>query len=469
MTTSSSAADHRGSAAPPRNKMPKVAFASFMGTVIEFYDFGIYGTAAALVFASSFFPALGEQAGTVVSFATLGIAFAARPLGAIFFGHWGDRLGRKQTLLATMLLMGTATVLIGLLPTAASIGIGAPIILIVLRVAQGIAAGGEWGGAALFTSENAPPASRGFWAMFTNLGGAVANMLALTTFLITGLTMSDETFAAWGWRVPFLISVVLVAVGLYVRLKIEETPVFAKEVQVHGRAALPIKEAFVHQWQSILLGAGALLTAFAFGYLGIAYLTNYGTATLGFGGTEVFASGIFGNLVNGICIISGGILSDRIGRRRVLLYVNVAGIPWALALFPLLNTESTVAFFVGQAVTFVIAGHGFGVAGSFLSEIFHTRYRYTGAGLSYSLAAIVGGGVPPLLAAAIIPSYGSFAFGLVLVSYAIVSLLCAWAVRDGTDTDLEGMDNTVRGLNTSPQPVLEPAGGPNAQDRTSAR
>jgi MFS family permease len=445
MTTHDSITVNGSPDAPPKNKMRKVAFASFMGTVIEFYDFGIYGTAAALVFASSFFPALGDQAGTVVSFATLGIAFAARPVGAILFGHWGDRLGRKRTLLATMLLMGTATVFIGLLPTAASIGVAAPIILIVLRVAQGIAAGGEWGGAALFTSENAPPASRGFWAMFTNLGGAVANILALTTFLITGLTMSDETFAAWGWRVPFLISILLVAVGLYIRLKIEETPVFAKEIQTHGRAGLPIKEAIANQWRTMLVGSGALLAAFAFGYIGIAYLINYGTVTLGFGGTAVFASGIFGNVVNGLCIVSGGLLSDRIGRRRVLLLVNIAAIPWALILFPLLNTESAVAFFVGQAVTFVIAGHGFGVAGSFLSELFHTRYRYTGAGLSYSIAAILGGGVPPLLAAAIIPSFGSTTFGFVLVGYACVSLFCAWVVRDGTDMDLESIDQTIVG------------------------
>jgi MFS family permease len=432
-----------GTVTPPKNKMPKVAFASFMGTVIEFYDFGIYGTAAALVFAASFFPALGTQTGTVVAFATLGVAFVARPLGAIIFGHFGDRLGRKRTLIATMALMGTATVLIGLLPTAAAIGIVAPILLITLRVAQGIAAGGEWGGAALFTSENAPPESRGFWAMFTNLGGAVANILALTTFLITGLFMSDEAFASWGWRVPFLLSVLLVAVGLYVRLKIQETPVFANEVQQHGRSHLPIKEAFVNQWKQILVGAGALLTAFAFGYIGIAYLINYGTATLGFSRIEVFAAGIFGNVVNGLCIISGGALSDRIGRKRVLLLVNAAGIPWALLLFPLLNTESTVAFFIGSAVTFAIAGHGFGVAGSFLSEQFHTRYRYTAAGLSYSVAAIVGGGVPPLLAAAVIGSYGTFAFGFVLLGYCIVALLCTLAVRETRDRNLEDIDQEV--------------------------
>ena len=447
MTTAHSAggptAPSSGLATPPKNKMSKVAFASFMGTVIEFYDFGIYGTAAALVFAKAFFPALGDTAGTVVSFATLGIAFAARPLGAVLFGHWGDRLGRKRTLIATMTLMGTATVLIGLLPTAASIGVAAPIILIFLRICQGIAAGGEWAGAALFTSENAPPGRRGFWAMFTNLGGAVANMLALTTFLITGVLMSDEAFASLGWRVPFLISVVLVAVGLYIRLKIEETPVFATEVAQHGRSHLPVKEALVNQWQGILLGAGALLTAFAFGYIGIAYLTNYGTATLDFSGTQVFASGIFGNLVNGLCIISGGILADRIGRKRVLLFVNAAGIPWALLLFPVLDTKSSVAFFFGQAVTFVIAGHGFGVAGSFLSELFHTRYRYTAAGLAYAFAAILGGGVPPLLAAAIIPSAGAFTFGLVLMGYAVVALLCTFAVHETRNRDLKEIDREV--------------------------
>jgi MFS family permease len=436
------ASDHAdpAPASPPQNSMPKVAFASFMGTVIEFYDFGIYGTAAALVFASTFFPALGTTAGTVVSFATLGIAFAARPLGAIIFGHFGDRLGRKRTLIATMALMGAATVLIGLLPPASAIGVAAPIILVVLRIAQGIAAGGEWGGAALFTSENSPPGRRGFWAMFTNLGGAVANILALVTFLITGLYMSNETFAAWGWRVPFLLSVLLVAVGLYVRLKLEETPVFAKEVVEHGRSRLPIKEAFVSQWRTILAGGGTLLTAFAFGYMGIAYLTNYGTATLGFGRTEVFAAGVFGNVVNGLCIISGGLLSDRIGRKRVLLFVNVAGIPWAFLLFPILNTQSQFMFFVCQAVTFIIAGHGFGVAGSFLSELFHTRYRYTAAGLAYSIVAAIGGGVPPLLAAAIIPTYGSFAFGFVLGGYAVVALLCTLGVRETQGEDFEDLD-----------------------------
>jgi len=435
------AGEHSVGVAPPRtNKMPKVAFASFIGTVVEFYDFGIYATAAALVFANAFFPALGDYAGTVVSFATLGVAFVARPLGALLFGHFGDRLGRKRTLVATMSLMGVATVLIGLLPTAGTIGVVAPVVLILLRLAQGLAAGGEWAGAALFTSEHAPKARRGFWAMFTNLGGAVANILALSTFLAAALFMSDETFAAWGWRVPFLISIVLVAVGLYVRLKLEETPVFADEAKRHGANALPFKEAFDKQWKEIFLGAGTLLTAFSFGYIGIAYLVNYGTATLELTRPEVLMAGVFGNLINGLAIISGGILSDRVGRRRVLMTVNLVGIPWALALFPLLDTKSLGAFWIGMTVTFLIAGHGFGVAGSFLSELFHTRHRYTAAGLAYSFAAIVGGGVPPLLAASIIGSYGTFTFGFVLMGYCLVALLCSVAVRETRHRDLDEID-----------------------------
>jgi MFS family permease len=418
------------------NKMPKVAFASFMGTVIEFYDFGIYGTAAALVFAQSFFPALGENAGTVASFATLGVAFVARPLGSILFGHFGDRLGRKRTLIATMTLMGVATVLIGLLPTAASIGVIAPVILVVLRIAQGIAAGGEWAGAALFTVENAPTARRGFWAMFTNLGGAVANILALSTFLLAAQVMSDATFVEWGWRVPFLISVVLVVLGLYVRLRLQESPVFAQEVERRRASRLPFKEAVANDWQQILIGAGSLVMAFALGYIGIAYLTNYGTATLGFSESEVLLAGIFGNLINGAAIISGGTLSDRMGRRRVLLVVNAIAVPWALLLFPLLDTNSLAAFWVGMTVSFVLAGHGFGVAGSFLSELFQTRYRYTGAGLAYSLAAIIGGAVTPLVASAVIAKYSSIVFGVILAGFCAASVICTLVARETRGRDL---------------------------------
>jgi MFS family permease len=426
----------RGPSAASSHKMRKVALASFMGTVIEFYDFGIYGTAAALVFAKAFFPALGDYAGTIVSFATLGVAFVARPLGAILFGHYGDRLGRKRTLIATMSLMGVATVLIGLLPTAATIGVLAPILLVLLRVGQGLAAGGEWAGAALFTTEHSPKASRGFWGTFTNLGGAVANILALVTFLITGLLMTDATFVAWGWRIPFLISIVLIVVGLYIRMKVEETPVFTAEAHEHGASKLPFKEAFAAQWKEILLGAGSLVMAFSLGYIGIAFLTNYGTASLGLARSDVLAAGIVGNLINGLSMISAGLLSDRFGRRRVLLVANVIGIPWSLALFPLLDTKSLAAFWLGVAVTFLIAGHGFGIAGSFLSELFETRYRYTAAGLAYSFGGVLGGAIPPLVAASVIGAYGGPVFGVLLAIYCFVGLLCTLALRETRGRDL---------------------------------
>lgn len=436
---------------PKKNKMSRVAFASFMGTVIEFYDFGIFGTAAALVFANAFFPALGTYAGTIVAFATLGVAFVARPFGSVLFGHFGDRLGRKKTLIATMMLMGVSTVVIGLLPTAATAGIVAPIVLIVLRIAQGFAAGGEWAGAALFTSENAPSDRRGFWSMFTNLGGAVANILALSTFFLTGLLMSNETFLAWGWRVPFILSIALLAVGLWVRLRLEESPVFVDEMEKQGRSTLPFKDAVTNQWREILLGAGAFVSSFAFGYIGIAYLINYGTATLDLSRSGVLAAGIFGNVVNGAAMISGAILSDRFGRRPVLIVVNLVAVPWALILFPLLDTGSSSAFWLAITVTFFIAGHGWGVCGSFLSELFRTRYRATAAGLAYSLAAILGGAVPPLVAATLISTYGGTVFGLFLATYAVIALACTLVLRETRSRALDDVPPGV-GINRTARP-----------------
>jgi len=416
--------------APDAPSMRRIAFASFAGSTIEFYDFFIYGTAAALVFPQIFFPALGQAQGTVASFATLGVAFFFRPVGAILFGHFGDRLGRKKTLVTTLLVMGVATVVVGLVPTADQIGIAAPIVIVLMRIVQGLAAGGEWAGAALFASENAPAAKRGMWAMFPSLGGGAALILGNTTFLITGLTMSDDDFVSYGWRIPFLASVVLIAIGLFVRLKIDETPVFKNEQAREEVATVPVLEAFRSQPREILLAAGMVIMVPSFTYIGASYLTNYGRTVLGLGLTHVLLMGVCGGLAISLGIIIGGTWSDKIGRRGVIKRAAFVAVPWAVILFPILDLETTFSFAIGVCVTMFISGIAYGPMSAFVSELFETRYRYTAAGFSYNVAQIVGGAIPPLVAAAIIAATSSFVFGLCLAGLCLVSLLCVLALRE---------------------------------------
>ncbi|QKT12806.1 MFS transporter [Rhodococcus sp. W8901] len=429
-------------ATPPRTGVGRVAIASCIGTTIEFYDFFIYGTAAALVFPTVFFPALGSTAGTVASFATFAVAFIARPVGAMLFGHYGDRIGRKKTLVSTLLLMGISTLLIGLLPGAETIGVAAPIILVLLRFGQGFAVGGEWAGATLLTAEYAPPDKRGLYAMFPQLGPAIAFVLSSSTFLITGAVLGDanEAFLMWGWRVPFVFSIVLVGIGLYMRLAIEETPVFRANQKIDaadaGPRTLPFLDAWRYQTKEILLSAGALATLFAFFYMGTAFLTSYGTKTLGFSRPFVLVVGIVAAVVFGAAIVVSALYSDRIGRRRVIMLSCVLAVGWALVLFPLLDSGSPVAFVIGMCVTLAIFGMAYGPCGALLPEMFHTRYRYTGAGLGYNLAGVLGGAVPPLIAAPLASAFGSFAIGLMLAVLGIVSFVCTKALVETKDRAL---------------------------------
>jgi metabolite-proton symporter len=433
----------------PPVPLRRVAVASCAGTTIEFYDFFIYGTAAALVFPRVFFPALGATAGTVASFATFAVAFLARPVGAIVFGHYGDRIGRKRTLISTLLLMGIATVLIGLLPDAETIGVAAPLILVLLRIAQGVAVGGEWAGATLLTAEYAPKEKRGLYGVFPQIGPAIAFALSSGTFLVTGLVMgdTDEAFLSYGWRIPFLVSIVLVGVGLYVRLSIEETPAF-REAQARATAAatsldrskrLPFLEVVRAQPREVLLAAGSLAMLFAFFYMGTAYLTSYGTNPDGAALSRpvVLSLGIAAAVLFATATVIAGVLSDRFGRRTVIRTACVAGSIWALALFPLLDTGSATAFAIGLSVTMVIFAIGYGPAGSYLPELFAAEHRYTGAGLGYNLAGILGGAVPPLLAPALVGSYGSFAIGVMLSLIGLLSLICVTALPETRQRALE--------------------------------
>ncbi|WP_033293092.1 MFS transporter [Amycolatopsis jejuensis] len=416
------------SSSTSQQSMGRIAVASLVGTTVEFYDFFIFGTAAALVFSSSFFPAMGPAAGTLAALATFGVAFVARPFGSILFGHFGDRMGRKTTLVVTLLLMGLATVAIGLLPTAASIGAAAPILLVVFRLCQGLAVGGEWAGAVLLAAEHAPPTRRGKYAIFPQLGPSLAFVLASGTFLITSLTLSKEQFASFGWRIPFLASALLVLLGLYVRMKIEETPAFTDLAATKAR--VPLFEVARRQPREVLLAAGSVTMLFSFFYIGVTFLTAYGTNTLQLGKPAVLMIGILGGLCFAATTIMSGLLCDRVGRRRVTTVANAAAIAWALVLFPVLSIGTPLAFAIGMCVTLGLVGVAYGPAGAHLPELFQARYRYTGAGLAYNLAGVLGGAVPPLAAAWLIESFGNGAIGLYLAAMAVLSLACSIALRE---------------------------------------
>jgi Nitrate/nitrite transporter len=429
-------------AATAKVPMSRVAGASFAGTTIEFYDFFIYGTAAALVFGPLFFPALGPAAGTVAAFATFGVAFFFRPVGAILFGHLGDRLGRKKTLIYTLLLMGLSTFAIGLMPTAETIGVAAPIILVVLRALQGLAVGGEWAGAALLTAEFAPKDKRGLYGMFPQLGPGIAFMLSSATFLITALTLTSEAFLAWGWRIPFLVSIVLVGIGLYIRLKITETPVFAKALAAGSQARLPFADALRYQWREVLLTGGTLTMLFGFFYIGVVYLTSYAGSperggVLGLSRPTILVGGIIGGFVFAAVCIASAIYSDRFGRRKVILLGNVIAIVVGPLLFLIMQPGNAFSFFLAISLLLGLVGIPYGPAAAYLPEIFQTRYRYTGAGMGYNLAGILGGALPLIVAPPIAAAYGGIGVGFYLSAIALLSTLCVLALPETKDVAID--------------------------------
>lgn len=436
--------------------MLKVATATTIGTTIEYYDFFVYGTAAALVFPVVFFPALGAAAGLTASFATFAVAFFARPVGAMVFGHYGDRLGRKRALVATLVIMGAATVAIGLLPTPEMLGAFgwlAPTLLVAMRFFQGFAVGGEWAGAALMAAEYAPPKLRGFFASLPMLGPSIAFGLSSATFLITNITLGEESeaFMTYGWRIPFVLSAVLVIIGLWIRMSLDETPVF-REQQAQRQAAaehaaahdvaptkesLPLGEAFRKQWKEIIGGGLAFAALFAFFYIGTSFLTSYGTANLALGRNEVLTAGIVASFFFAFTTVMSGMISDRIGRKKTLVIAAIGGVVWSAIMFPVMNigvgadgTGSIFWFTIGVGMTLGIAGLSFGTAGSFLPELFETKYRYTGAGTAYGFAGVFGGAIPPLLAASLIAAFGDFAVGLMLTLVAVISALVLLALRE---------------------------------------
>ncbi|WP_430293111.1 MFS transporter [Pseudomonas sp. B1-22] len=425
-----------GQPAAQTNSTTRVAVASFIGTAIEFYDFYVYATAAALVIGPVFFPQTSGTAQALSAFLTFGIAFLARPLGSALFGHFGDRIGRKSTLVASLLLMGVSTTLIGLLPGYDSIGAWAPILLCVLRFGQGLGLGGEWGGAALLATENAPKGRRAWFGMFPQMGPSIGFLAANGLFLCLAMLLSEEQFRAWGWRIPFILSAVLVIVGLYVRLKLVETPVFAKAMARHERSSLPIAELFAKHWRPTLLGALAMVVCYALFYISTVFSLSYGVTSLGYSREQFLGLLCFAVLFMAAATPLSAWLSDRFGRRPVLIVGCVAAIASGFAMQPLLSQGSSVEVAIFLALELFLMGVTFAPMGALLPELFPTHVRYTGASAAYNLGGILGASVAPYIAQKLVGMGGlSWVGGYVSVAAAL-SLLAVLCLRETRESDL---------------------------------
>ncbi|WP_223733005.1 MFS transporter [Streptomyces purpurogeneiscleroticus] len=414
----------------------RVAVASFIGTAIEFYDFYIYGTAAALVLNQAFFPTLDPVNATLASFSTYAVAFAARPLGSIVFGHFGDRVGRKSVLVVSLLLMGLSTAFVGLLPGYATLGIWAPLLLILLRFIQGIGLGGEWGGAALLAVEHAPKKRRGLYAAFPQLGPSVGFFAATGIFWLLSASLDDGAFLSWGWRIPFLLSFLLVAVGLFVRLKISETPVFAKVMDAQEASKVPTLDVIRGHWRELLLGAGGMIIAYGLFYTATTYCLSYATGTLGVSRNTMLALSLVACLFLAAGTWLAATRSDGAGRRKLVLAGCGLAVVWGLVLFPLLDTESPVLMALALGGALFCMGVVYGPMGAYLPELFGTKVRYSGASLAYNLGGVLGGAVSPLIATRLQSAFGSSSVGWYVSAMAVVSLLCVLVLPETKEREL---------------------------------
>lgn len=450
----------------PVNSRGRVIVASLIGTTIEFYDFYVYATAAVLVFPALFFPNADAATALLSSFAIFGVAFIARPLGSIVFGHFGDKVGRKGTLVASLLTMGVATFLIGCLPTALVPGwvFWAPALLVVMRFMQGLALGGEWSGAALLATENAPEGKRAIWGTFPQLGAPIGFILANGIFLWLSLGMSTEQFQAWGWRIPFLLSAVMVIVGLYVRLKLVETPAFQKVIDQGEVSKLPVGRVFKTSWRPLILGTFVMLATYVLFYLMTTFTLSYGTtpatieaakaaaeakgkpmsadavanwvAGLGYTRNEFLVMLIIGVVFFGIFTLVSGPLAEKYGRRRSLLWITGGILVFGFTFVPLFGA-GTAGVMTLLIVGFSLMGLTFGPMGALLPELFPTNVRYTGSAISYNMSSILGAAVAPFIAVALWQAAdGSpVLVGVYLSSMAVLTLIALFIMKETRDLD----------------------------------
>jgi MFS family permease len=415
------------SAAYPQTR--RILFASLIGTAVEFYDFYIYATAASLVFGPLFFPSSSPSTQLLNAYASLGLAFVARPVGAVFFGHFGDRIGRKSTLVASLMIMGGSTMAIAFLPTYATAGWVAPLLLCLLRFGQGFGLGGEWGGAALLAVENAPPGWAARYGMFPQLGAPVGFIAANGLFLLLGLLLTPAEFVAWGWRLPFLGSVLLVSLGLWVRLRLTETPAFAAALAQAAPPPVPLFELLRHYPRQTIGGTFAVVACFAIFYLATAFALGYGTTTLGYGRTEFLEVQLGAILFMGAGIAAAGYLADRFDGRRVLMGGCAGTVGVALLLAPMMSSGSLLVIFLFLSLALWMMGFAYGPLGSWLPGLFPARVRYTGASMSFNIGGILGGALAPILAQFFAERGGLPYVGLYLAVAALVSLIALVPLR----------------------------------------
>ena len=418
----------------PVNSPAQVLFASLIGTTIEFFDFYIYATAAVLVFPRLFFPVSHPASAALASLATFQIAFIARPIGSALFGHFGDRIGRKTTLVAALLTMGVSTVSIGLLPTYSTIGVAAPALLALCRFGQGLGLGGEWGGAVLLAIENAPPGKRAWYGMFPQLGAPIGFFVSGGVFLVLSRWLTNEQFFAYGWRIPFLASAVLVLVGLYVRLAITETPVFREALNRDERVKVPMFVVFRDYPGTVVLGILTSLATFVLFYLMTVFALSWGTTALGYSRETFLLIQMFGIVFFALTIPLSAVLAER-GRRRTLLWVTIGIGAFGLIMAPMLSS-GTAGATTAMALGLGLMGLTYGPLGTVLSEMFPTAIRYTGSSLTFNFAGIFGASLAPYVATYLANTYGLQYVGYYLVGAAGLTLIGILGSRETKDDRL---------------------------------
>jgi metabolite-proton symporter len=425
--------------APSTTSIVKVAFASFVGTTIEWYDFFLYGTAASLVFNRLFFPNLDPLAGTLAAFSTYAVGFVFRPVGGLVFGHYGDRIGRKTMLFLTLTIMGVATFLIGLLPTYESIGVWAPALLVLMRCLQGLGVGGEWGGAVLMAVEHAPAHRRGFYGSWPQIGVPAGLVLANLIYSALATTRSQEEFLAGAWRIPFLLSFILVAIGLFIRLQVEEPRAFARVKESRSEARMPIIDAIRTHPRGVLIAFGARFAENGFFYIYTTFVLAYAVQALQLPQTVGLNGVLAAGVIELAAMLGYGALTDRIGRRPVYLFGAVFSLVFAFPFFWIVGTRD--ALLVGLAIVLGLnLGHAamYATQASFFSELFGTRVRYSGASLGYQLSSVFAGGFSPIIATYLLAQFGSYVpVAVYLVFMALITVVSVWFASETRGYDVE--------------------------------